>query len=83
MKKLIANTLEAPDTALKYIRGIRQEIEKLETFPAAINVIDDEPWRSRGVRRKIYKNFYIYYRVDNDNKRVYILKYNLRKTRPA
>lgn len=67
-KNYIANTLKAPDTALKYLRGIRREIENLNAFPAAISPIDDEPWHSRGVRRKIYKNFYIYYRVEDSEK---------------
>lgn len=73
LKNYIANTLKAPDTALKYIRGIRQEVEKLQTFPAAIAPVDDEPWHSRGIRRKVYKNFYIYYRVDESKKIVYVL----------
>lgn len=73
LKNYIAHILKAPDTALRYIRGLRQEIEKLETFPESIAPVDDEPWRSRGIRRKIYKNFYIYYRVEKSEKRVYVL----------
>lgn len=34
IKSYIAYTLQAPDTALKYIRGLRQEIEKLEAYTA-------------------------------------------------
>ena len=64
IKSYIAYTLQAPDTALKYICGLRREIEKLELFPAAIAPVPDEPWHSRGIRRIIHKNFYIYYRID-------------------
>lgn len=64
IKSYIAYTLQAPETALKYIRGLRKEIEKLELFPAAIAPVPDEPWHSRGIRRIIHKNFYIYYRID-------------------
>lgn len=64
IKNYIAYTLQVPDTALKYICGLRQEIEKLELFPAAIAPVPDEPWHSRGIRRIIHKNFYIYYRID-------------------
>ena len=39
IKSYIAYTLQAPDTALKYIRGLRQEICKLDSFPAAIAYI--------------------------------------------
>lgn len=73
LKSYIAVTLQAPETALKYIRGIRGEIEKLDTFPAAIAPVPDEPWHSRGVRRIIYKNFYIYYRINESEKIVYVL----------
>ena len=33
-----------------------------------------EPWLSRGVRKIITKNFYIYYRPDEVSGRVYVLK---------
>ena len=73
LKSYITYTLQAPETALKYIRGLRQEIEKLEVFPAAIAPVPDEPWHSRGIRRIINKNFYIYYRIDEGTKCVYVL----------
>ena len=72
-KSYIAYTLQAPETALKYIRGLRQEIEKLESFPAAIAPVSEEPWHSRGIRRVIHKNFYIYYRIDENAECVYVL----------
>ena len=62
IKSYIAYTLQAPDTALKYIRGLRQEIP-----------VSDEPWHSRGIRRIIYKNFYIYYSIAENTKCVYVL----------
>ena len=73
LKSYIAYTLQAPETALKYIHGLRQEIEKLESFPGAIAPVPDEPWHSRGIRRIIHKNFYIYYRIDENAKCVYVL----------
>ena len=73
IKSYIAYTLQAPDTALKYIRGLRQEICKLDSFPAAIATVSDEPWHSRGIRRIIYKIFYIYYRIAENTKCVYVL----------
>lgn len=73
LKNYIAYTLQVPETAVKYIRSIRKEIEKLDTLPGAIALVSDEPWHSRGVKRKIFKNFYIYFRIDEDTNRVYIL----------
>ena len=73
LKSYIAYTLQAPETALKYIRGLRQEIEKLDSFPGAVAPVPDEPWHSRGIRRIIHKNFYIYYRIDESTKCVHVL----------
>ena len=73
LNSYIAYTLQVPETALKYIRGLRQEIEKLDSFPGAVAPVPDEPWHSRGIRRIIYKNFYIYYRIDENAKCVYVL----------
>ena len=73
LRDYIAYVLLAPDTALSYIRTIRKEIESLSTMPGRNKLVDDEPWHSRGIRKIIAKNFYIYYRIDDDAKRVYIL----------
>ena len=35
--------------------------------------MDDEPWHSRGVRRLLVKNFYVYYRIDEPRKRVSVM----------
>ena len=54
LKNYIAYTLQVPETAVKYIRSIRKEIEKLNTLPGSIALVPDEPWHSRGIRRKIF-----------------------------
>ena len=65
---------------LSYIRAIRTEISTLSEMPDHIKPVDDEPWHSRGVRKIIAKNFYVYYRIDTEASRVYILNiiYNKR-----
>lgn len=73
LKNYISDVLLAPQTALKYIRLIRKEIEGLCEFPERIKLVDDEPWRSKGLRKTKYKNFFIYFRIDESVKRVYIL----------
>lgn len=76
----IADVLLVPDTALSYIRAIREEISKLSEMPGRIKPVDDEPWHSRGIREIMAKNFYVYYRIDEETKRVYIMNviYNKR-----
>lgn len=73
IKNYIAVSLNEPQTALKYIRSLRKKILSLEALPNAYTLVDDEPWRSRGIRKIIHKNFLVYYRVDDNKKCVYIL----------
>jgi toxin ParE1/3/4 len=73
IKNYITDTLKAPETAMKYIQGLRKQILKLETLPAAYAIVPDEPWHSREIRRILFKNFFIYYRIDEKSKSVYIL----------
>ena len=73
IKNYIAETLLVPDVALNYIRVIRNEMEKLSYMADSIAPVERKPWHSRGVRKIIAKNFYIYYRPDEVSGRVYVL----------
>ena len=73
LRDYIAVTLSAPETALKYIQRIRSEIGMLSKMPERNKTVDEEPWHSRGLRRVIVKNFIVYYRIDESEKKVYIL----------
>lgn len=73
IRDYIAETLLVPDVAINYIRAIRKEIEKLSYMADSIAPEEHEPWHSRGVRKIIVKNFYIYYRSDHTSGKVYIL----------
>ena len=80
LRNYIADVLLVPDTALSYIKAIRKEIAALSETPGRIKPVDEEPWHSRGLRKIIAKNFYVYFRIDDPAKRVYILNviYNKR-----
>ncbi len=73
LRNYITDVLLVPDIALAYIRTIRTEISKLANMPQRILPVPEEPWHSHGIRKIIVKNFYIYYRIDENAKRVYIL----------
>ena len=73
LRNYIADVLLCPDIALSYIKAIRKEIATLSEMPGRIKPVDEEPWHSRGLRKIIAKNFYVYYRIDEPSKRVYIL----------
>ena len=73
LRNYISYALLAPDTAASYIQTIRQDISKLSEMPQRIKLIDEEPWHLYGIRRFITKNFFVYYRIDEEEKKVYIL----------
>lgn len=73
IRNYIAYTLLAPNAALNYIRVLRDEIQRLTYMATSIAPVEQEPWHSRGVRKIIAKNFYIYYRPDTSSGKVYIL----------
>ena len=73
LRNYIADVLLVPDTALFYIKAIRKEIATLSEMPGRIKPVDEEPWQSRGLRKIIAKNFYVYFLIDEPAKRVYIL----------
>lgn len=80
LRNYIADVLLSPDIALKYVRMIRKEITSLQTLPARAALVKTEPWHSRGLRYLIVKNFYVYYRIDEPARIVYVLNviYNRR-----
>ena len=59
---------------------IRKEIASLQTLPARTALVKTEPWHSYGLRHLIVKNFYVYYRIDESARIVYVLNviYNRR-----
>lgn len=73
LRNYISEVLCAPNTALSYIRAVRKEIASLSEMPARYKPVDDEPWHSRGVRKILVKNFFVYYRIDEESLKVFIL----------
>ena len=71
LRNYIANVLLVPETVLEYVRSIRKEIATLSEMPGRIKPVDDEPWHSRGLRKIITENFYVYFRIAEEEKRVY------------
>ena len=65
--------LMAPDTAIRYVRDIREKIADLQTAPKRYRLVDDEPWHSRGVRRMNAKNFAVFFYVYKEYSEVYVM----------
>ena len=64
--------LMAPDTAISYIRDIREKISELRKTPKRYRLVEDEPWHSRGVRRMNAKNFAVFFYVYEEYAEVYV-----------
>ena len=73
IRDYLAYNIGGRNTALSQIRSIRHVIGSLQTMPARSRLVDEEPWRSRGIRKIIVGNYYVYYRIDDHAKRVYVL----------
>ncbi|MFG6330650.1 MAG: type II toxin-antitoxin system RelE/ParE family toxin [Lachnospiraceae bacterium] len=68
----IAFHLKNPPAATNTVKGIRRQIDTLQTFPER-NELDEDPILSNyGVRRDYYKNYKIFYIVENDT--IYIIR---------
>ena len=68
----IAFELHDPDTAIRYLRDLRKEIDSLSTRAKHYRVVDDEPWHSRGQRRMNAKNFAVLFILIEDEETVYV-----------
>ena len=63
----------APIAAKNTIAEIKAEMQSLTQMPSRIHLISEQPWHDQGVRRDRIKNYYIYFWVDEENKRVQII----------
>ena len=72
LRDYIANTLNEKNTAEKYIDVLSDAVFSLDEMPLRFKLVDIEPHRSRGYRRMLVKNFYIYYSVDVENSTVVV-----------
>lgn len=55
----ISNDLMAPDAAHNLLDKMKAEITKLSSFPKKHALIDEEPWRTEGVRKVVIPSIII------------------------
>ena len=55
----ISNDLMAPDAAHNLLDKMKAEITKLSSFPKNHALIDEEPWRTEGVRKIVIPSIII------------------------
>ena len=69
----MANTLLAPETALKQVDRILGEVETLTEMPHRKPLYEREPWKSRGLRKLVVDNFVVFYLTNEKQKDVAVL----------
>lgn len=77
----ISDTLHEPSIAMKIYGLIKKEILTLNKMPFRFEVVNEEPYRSMGVRRIPVENYTAFYIVDENEKKVHIFRilYNRRE----
>ena len=68
----ISYDLMAPEAAENLLNDLKSAIMKLAVLPKKHSLIDEEPWRSEGVRKIVVKNFLVYYWVDDEYNKVQV-----------
>ena len=66
-------TLQAPETALKMLDTLQEEIASLDQFPNRVPLTEEEPWHSQGIHKLPVKNYLIYFWVEKKKKKVQII----------
>jgi len=69
----IAFELNAPETAIRIARGLRQTINDLGVFPYKHELDEDEELASYEIRKTYYKNYKIYFVIEEKEQTVFIL----------
>ena len=70
----IAFEKKTPETALELAMGFRNTIAKLEFMPKQHELDEDGELAARMIRKCYYKNYKIYFFIDEKNSTVYVLR---------
>ena len=70
----ISYDLMSPAAADNLLDKFKAEILKLSSLPKKYARIEEEPWRTEGIRKMVVQKFLIYYWVDDDG--VYMSQYD-------
>ena len=68
----ISKVLLVPEAAAAWADYLQKEIATLDSMPARYPLTEEEPWRSKGIRKMSVKNFLVYYLIDEVKKTVWI-----------
>lgn len=64
IRDYIVHELLAPEAAKNMLMLLGAEMASLANMPKRIKLVDEEPWRSEGVRVKAVKNYLVYFWIN-------------------
>ena len=70
----IAFKLLNPIAAENMVKGIREQINKLEVFLASYELDDDSILAELGIHKTYYKEYKIFYTTDDNVKKIFIVR---------
>lgn len=70
--KYISGELFAPDAVSRLLDEFQNSIEGLAEMPERYSLVDEEPWRTEGMRKIVVKNFLIYFWIYEHNMKVQV-----------
>lgn len=68
----ISHELFASEAAINLLDKMESSIMSLSYLPERYQVIEEEPWRTKGIRKIIVNNFLVYYWINVPDKKVHI-----------
>lgn len=75
----ISFILLEPETAEKLVKGLRRSISQLQYFPNKFPIIQDYNLKYREIHYMPHKNYFVFYQIDDEKKRVVILRVGHKK----
>ena len=70
--RYISHILLVPETARKWADTLQSEIAKLDFMPTRYPLTEEEPWHKKGIRKMPFKNFLVYYLIDEEKDAVWV-----------
>lgn len=68
----ISNVLFAPEAANNLLNQMESSMMSLSEFPECHQLIEEEPWKTEGIRKIVINNFLVYYWINKPDKKVHI-----------
>ena len=69
----ISFELFAPDAANKLLYKLENRIMSLSEFPERHQLIEEEFWRDKGIRKIVVNNYFVYYWINTLDKIVHVI----------